>query len=158
MISSFRSCEAVKEALTSSFFTLFRDLTLIFQVPGSSSAGASLSVAQHQPSARGQLAQREPQLLQCRQSGSSQSGAVPTWATEKPTNRRRDVWSEGVSSSQYRGVSAASRDLCYLHMLSELLVLAPDELIIQLITHIKRLNLISGVQINVNINYKPKLL
>eukprot|EP00064_Thunnus_orientalis_P014839 superscaffoldBa00002642_g14886 len=60
----------------------------------------TLSVAQRLPSARGQLPQREPQMLLCRQSGSSQSEAVRNRATEKLTNRRRDVSSEGVSSSE----------------------------------------------------------
>lgn len=47
-----------------------------------------LSDAQHWPSARGQLAQREQQTLLRRRSGSSQSGAVRMRETGKPTNGR----------------------------------------------------------------------
>ncbi|KAM7395075.1 hypothetical protein PAMA_006701 [Pampus argenteus] len=48
----------------------------------------TLCVAQRLASARGQLAQRKPQMLLRRQSGSSQSGAVRTSTTEKLTNGR----------------------------------------------------------------------
>lgn len=80
------------------------------RIPGRSSVGTFLlNSTELCVSARGQLAECEPQMLQRRETGSSQSGADHPNQGKKTANRSVDRLVGGFSCSQQTGVCPAAR-------------------------------------------------